>query len=1015
MGIVKTILKRPITMALAILCLLVFGLSSVFSAKMELTPEMSFPMMIIYSIYGGANPEDVNDLVTKPVEESVGTLSGIKNVQSISQENVSIVVLEYEYGTDMDKAYSDLKKKMDVVDLPDDVDAPTVMELDINEQASVTLAVNNSNQENLYNFVNDTLAPEFEKISSVASVDVNGGQKGYVRVRLIPEKMSQYHLSMSAVSQAITAADFTYPAGTVGVGKQDLSVSTAVEIDGIERLKKVPLVASGGKTIYLEDVADVSDAEEKQSAIGRYNGEDTVTLSIKKQQKDSAVDVSRGVKKTVSSLEKEYPGTSFVVIDDASDQIVSSLNDVKNTMIAAVVIAMIVIFLFFGDLKASLIVGSSMPVSMLISLIMMSAMGFSLNLITMSSIVLAIGNMTDDSIVVLDSCFKAQKERKDFKSYMDAAITGAGGVFAATLGGAITNSVVYVPMILLQGLSGQMFLPLGFTMIFTSLSSAISGLTIVPMLYTKLRPTEKENSPVGGIVRFLQNGYTKLVTRILNHKAMVMVVSVLLLVASFGIASTLGFELMPDIDEGTITVSVDTKPGLKVEEVDKILENVEAVVTSEEDLDSYMTTYGNSGLSMMTGGGGSVTAYLKSDRKLSTGKIVNKWKKEMNQIPDANISVQSTSTMSMLADNSDFQVILQSAQLDELKDTSDRMVKELSGRSELIKVHSDLENAAPVLKVRVDPLKAAAEGVAPAGVGGLLHSVLSGTDAGDMDVNGEEISIKVEYPEDSYDTLNKLEGILIPSPTGSSVALTDIADVGYEDSPSSITRKNKQYIATITGSFTDEVTTGKEKDAAVKKINDDVVDKYLDATVTKAKNDVDERMIEEFTGLLTAIATAIFLLFVVMAGQFESMRLSVMVMTAIPFSLIGAFGAMSLGGVKINMTTLLGFLMLVGSVVKSGILYVETAGQYMAAMPKKEAAIQAGTNRFRSILMTTLIAVVSILPMAFAGGGGDVMAGVSLVNVGGIVAATTLTLLLIPVYYMLMTGGENKDEDLDVD
>jgi len=283
-----------------------------------------------------------------------------------------------------------------------------------------------------------------------------------------------------------------------------------------------------------------------------------------------------------------------------------------------------------------------------------------------------------------------------------------------------------------------------------------------------------------------------------------------------------------------------------------------------------------------------------------------------------------------------------------------------------------------------------------------------------MDREGEEISVTVEYPEDYYDTLNKVEGILVPNSSGGSVALTDIADIGYEDSPSAINRKNKQYLVTITGSFTDEVKTEKDKDAAKTAIDQEVVGKYLDATVTRAKNSEDESMVEEFTNLIIAIATAIFLLFVVMAAQFESIRLSLMVMTSIPFSLIGAFGLMVASGIKINMPSLLGFLMLVGTVTKSGILYVETASQYRLTMDKRTAVVQAGTNRFRSIFMTTLIAIVSIVPMAMGSGdSGEVMQGLSLVNVGGLTASTVLTLLLMPVYYSIMTG--KKDKSLEPD
>lgn len=1012
MGITKFVIKRPITAVLVVLCLLVFGLSSVLSAKMELTPEMNFPMLLVSSTYVGASPEDVNDLVTKPIEESVGTLSGIKNVQSSSQQNVSIVFMEYDYGTDMDKAYNDLKKKMDSLDLPDDVEEPSIMEFNINEMPSMTLSVNDPSQNNLYNYVNDKIVPEFEKISSVASVDISGGQEGYVRVSLIPEKMKQYHLTMDSISQAIKAADFTYPAGSTGVGKRDLSVSTGVEVDTVESLKKVPIVASQGKTIYMEDIANISETSQKKTAIGRYNGEDTITLSINKQQKNSDVDVSKSVTKTIDTLKEANPNLDIVVVDDNSEQITSALNSVKNTMIMAVIVSMLIIFLFFGDIKASLIVGSSIPVSILVSLIMMSAMGFSLNVITMSSIVLGVGMMVDNSIVVLESCYRAQKGT-GFREYMEAAMEGTRLVIQSILGGTLTTCVVFIPLAFLEGLTGQMFKPLGFTIVFCMLASFLSAMTIVPLCYSRFRPVEKQNSPMGGIVKSLQNGYRKIVDKLLNRRALVMVVSVLLLVASFFFATRLGFELMPSTDQGTISVSAEMKPGLKIEEVDQVLKKLEAIVTSEDDLKSYMVSYGGSGLSFTGGGSGSVTAYLKDDRKLSTDEVVTKWKKLMNQIPDCNITVESTSSVSQMGGggSSDFEVIMQSAQLEQLKQSSDQLVSELSHRPEMIKVHSDLENAAPVIKVRVDPIKAAAEGVVPSSVGGMLNGMLSGVKATTMDVDGQNVDVKVEYPEGTYDTLEKVEGVTVPNSLGGSVAITDIASIGYEDSPTSISRKNKQYQVTVTGSFTDVIKTNKEKAAAIKAINDNVVSKYLDSSVTRALNSEDESMQEEFGNLLKAILTATFLIFVVMAAQFESPKFSLMVMTTIPFSLIGSFGLLAAANVAISMPSLLGFLMLIGTVVNAGILYVDTVNQYRTSMDKRTSLIEAGATRLRPILMTTLTTIVSMIPMAMGiGRNTETMQGLALVNVGGLTASTILSLLMLPVYYSLMSGKVDKTQ-----
>lgn len=1007
MGITKLALKRPVTTVLVVLCLIVFGLSSVLSSKLELIPEMNYPILTISSVYAGASPEDINDLVSKPIEDEVGTLSGVKTVQSTSKENVSIIMLQYEYGTDMDKAYSDLKKKMDNIKLPDDVKTPSIMELDISAMPVVTMAVNDPSQENLYNYVQDNIVPEFEKISSIASIDTSGGREGYIRVRINPEKLNQYHLSMNSITQAIKSADFTYPAGNTGVGNRKLAVSTSVEVNTLDSLKKVPIVAGSGKTIYLEDIADIDNTVKKQEAIGRYDGKDTITLSVNKQQKSSAIEVSKEVNKTIETLKQDHKNLDVVVIEDTSDSIKASLYSVMETMILAVIISMIIIFLFFGDIKASLIVGSSIPVSILVALILMSVMGFSMNMITMSAIVLGVGMMVDDSIVVLESCFRSQKGT-DFEG---SAMKGTKTVLQSILGGTITKCVVFIPLVFLAGMTGQIFKPLGYTIVFCMMASLISAMTIVPLCYTKFRPVEKHNSPLGKIVNALQHGYRNLISKLLNRKAMVLVVAVMLLVVSFMMAGKLGFELMPETDQGTIAVTAKVKPGLKIEEVDKILQKLESIITSEEDLKSYTLTYGGSGVSLDSSSDATLTAYLKDERKLSTKQIMNKWKKEMNQLPDTNISLKLASSMSMSSGASnDVEVILNGPQLESLKSTADQMVSELTTRPELIKVHSNLENAAPVIKVKVDPMKAAAEGIAPSTVGGLLNSMLSGVEATTFDNNGQEISVKVEYPDDSYDTLDKVEGIMIPNASGGSVAITDIASIGYEDSPSTITRKNKQFQVTVTGSFTDMVKTENDKKMVLKTIDDQVVNKYLNSSITRGTNSEDESMNEEFGGLFLAIATAIFLVFVVLAAQFESLIFSLMVMATIPFSFIGAFGLMMITNVSISMTSLLGFLVLIGTVLNSGILYVDCANQFHETMDTRDAVIEAGFTRLRPIIMTALIAILSLIPLARGGAeNGEMMQGLALVNIGGLASSTVLSLLVLPVLYSIMSRKKKKN------
>ena len=1011
MGITKSVLKRPITTVLAVLCLLVFGLSSVFSSKMELTPEMNFPMMMITAVYAGASPDDVNELVTKPIEESVGTLSGVKNIQSMSQENISIVMMEYEYGTDMDKAYSDLKKKMDNITMPDDVEVPSIFEFNMNDMPSMTLSVNDPSADNLYNYVNDEIVPEFEKISSVASVDLSGGQEGYISVRLIPEKMNQYHLTMNSISQAIKSADFTYPAGSTGVGKQDLSVSTSVKFDTVDSLKRIPVVAGSGKTIYLEDVADISETTGKDTSIGRYNGEDTMSLSINKQQKSSAVDVSKSVNRTIETLKAEHPQLEVIVVNDTSDQITSALKSVTTTMVMAVIISMIIIFLFFGDIKASLIVGSSIPVSILAALILMSVMGFSLNVVTMGSLVLGVGMMVDNSIVVLESCFRSHKGQ-GFREYMEAALEGTGKVIQSIFGGTVTTCVVFIPLALLEGMTGQMFKPLGFTIVFCLVASLISAMTIVPLCYCMFKPQEKENSPVGGLLRAMQNGYRNIMKVLLPKKKTVILTSVALLVLSLFMATKLRMELMVADDTGTIDVSIETRPGLTVEENDKIYQKVENLIKNDPDLDSYMLTSGGSGMSLSTGGA-TLTAYLKDDRERETDQVVKEWKKLLNQVTGANISVDASSSSSMMSSSTGkAEYILQSSQYDELKEASDEIANALMEHADVSKVHTTLENAAPVVKLNIDAVKANAENITPLQIAGTVSSILGGKEATTLKIDGEEVSVNVEYPPEQYDTIDELQGIVLTTNSGTSVALTDVADIVFKDSPAAIVRKNRQYQVTITGELTTD--DPRQVKAIETRLYQDVVEKHMGPNITRATNAMDEAMLEEFGNLGGAIATAIFLVFVVMAAQFESPKFSTMVMTTIPFSLIGSFGLLYLCDVPISMASLLGFLMLVGTVVNNGILYVDTVNQYRQTMDKETALIEAGATRLRPILMTTLTTVVSMIPMAMAyGDSGESMQGLALVDVGGLIASTILALLMLPVYYSVMSRKKKPEPHYD--
>ncbi len=996
MGITRFVLKRPVTVLMALLCLIVFGISSVFNATLEQMPDMDQPMMIIMANYSGASPEDMDELVTQLIEDQVSTLEGVKSMSSTTSEGRSMIMLEYDYDTDMDEAYSDLTKSLNSIrDLPDDVE-PTVMEMNNNAQASMMLTIANPSQENLYDYVDQKIVPELEKLSTVAEVSTMGGSSEYIKIELMSDMMEQYNVSISDIKSAMSAANLSYPSGSAESGNLDLSVSTLTQHDTLDELLEMPITVSGNKIIYLEDIAVVSYAEEQKGGVSRYNGEETISISLTKQQSSTAMDLSKQVQKVIKSLQNDDDDDlTITVARDEADSIQDSLKDVAETMVMAVVISMIIIFLFFGDFKASMIVGSSIPTSILMSLIVMTRAGFTLNIITMSGLVLGVGMMVDNSIVVLESCFRAMDKQQDKGAlgYAKAALEGTNIVVASIFGSTVTTCVVFIPLVFLNGMSGQMFGAMGYTIVFCMCASLLSAIAIVPLCYMMYKPKERSSAPATRPLTFLQDAYRKIMPVLLKHKAIVMLASVGIIVATVFLASGMQTELMTADDTGTVSVSIETRPGLITEQADAILAEAESIVAAHEDVESYMLRYNNDE--------GTITAYLKDDRKMSTDEVVSQWENEMADLENCTITVEASTSMSMMGRSRGYEAILKGTQYDELQEVSNEIVNELIARDDVKNVHSSIENTAPVVAVKVDPVSASAEGLTAAQIGTMIKQMLDGEEVTTLKVDGQEISVKAEYPEDQYRTVPQLERIILKKPSGGYVALSDVAEIYYKDSPSSIEKEDKSYQITISADYVDSSSS-----AAVKtKIDNEVISPNLTGTIVRGTNSRDRMMQEEFSGLYNAIAVAVFLIFVVMAAQFESPKFSFMVMTTIPFSLVGSFGLLKLTGVSMSMTSILGFLILVGTVVNNGILYVDTVNQYRMEMPLRKALIEAGATRMRPIMMTSLTTILSMLPMAMAfGSSGSTTQGLAVVNIGGLSVGVLVALFILPVYYALMNG-----------
>ena len=987
MNLTKLALRRPVSAVLLIIMIIIFGFTSFGDLEQELTPEMETPMLMIMTLYSGAGPEDVEDLVTSPLEDAIASLSDVKTVTSRSAENQSMIMIQYEYGTDMDEAYDKLKKKVDSAqrNLPDSVNAPTIMEMAMDQSDTMNLSITGDVPGGLYNYVDNNIVPELEKLSGVASVSTYGGQQEYVSITLNSEALQQYDLTMNNVVSAVSSADFSLPAGDVDVGSLNLSVSTGMSYKTLESLKNIPITVGQGQVILLSDIATISEARKESEMLSRYDGQDTVTVGIAKQQSATAQEVSAAVYQTIDQLQSEAGDSlSITVTSDSYESIKSSLDSVRSTLIIAIIISMVILLLFFGDLKASLITASSMPVSVLIAFIFMKYADFSLNIISMASLVIGVGMMVDNSIVVLESCFRSRAEGK---SLYDAAIDGTKAVTASIVASTITTIVVYLPLALINGMSGQLFRPLGFIIAFTMVASLLSAMTIVPLAFYFYQPKEKDTAPLSRPLKKLTAAYEKLLRKSIYRKKTVFAITALLLIAALFSATGINMELMPATDEGTIAISVSTRPGLRFEEQSEILERVEAVIAANEDVAHYTLR------------GQNFTVDLRDDRTHSTADIISQWKVDMRTILDCDIEISNSSAMSsmnMPADQSRF--VLRGTDYDELKSAAASLVKTLGSRSDVTYAASSLSSGAPSLKIEIDPVKAAAEGFTPAQVASTVNAVMTGQEAAAIIEDGEEKSVYVEYPTDQYQSVADLQGLTLSTASGQSLPLSDIAEIRYVDSPQSISKEDGYYTVTLTVEVApDNMTASKQE------ISQMVYGAALPESVTFGTNSLQQSMDDEFSQLYGAIFSAILLVFMVMAMQFESPRFSLMVMVCVPFSFIGSLLILSLTGSSINMTSLLGFLMLIGTVVNNGILYVDTVNTYKLTMSREDALVQAGVTRLRPILMTSLTTTLSLAPLAIGiGQNAEMMQGFAIVAIGGMLASTILALLLLPTFYMAM-------------
>lgn len=996
MKLVQYILKRPVSACMIVLAILVFGVSTLAGMPLGYMPDMEMPMELVMITWPGTDADSIERLVTEPVEDVCEALTDVNSVNSVTYDNYLLVQVQYNYGVDLDDAYMELKAALDNQELPDGCGDAVIMEIGMLTQTTMSVSANAVGEGDIQEYIEDTVVPALKNIRGVAKVDVTGVREEYVRIVLDEAKMQQYGLAISSISAAIASADFDMPVGNVTIGSQSIALSASGDIGlNVDNLREVPIQTAKGQIVRLGDVATFVNLYKKDAdSISRYNGHPSVLIQITKANSESAVDVCDDVE---AVLEEYSAGIAeFDIVYSEAENIMKSITEIIKTLAIGVLLTMLVLFLFFGEWKSSLIVACSMPLSVFLAVILLEKFGFSFDLVTGSSLIIAIGMIVDNAIVVIESCFRANERGLDFK---EAAYEGAKEVLLSVMAGTLTTVVVYIPLAMANGMTGQMSAPLSWTIALTMLSSLLCAITIVPLIFAFAKPKAKTDFFINKLLDKMKSFYRKVMPPLLKHPGRVIVVAIAVLLFSFFLVSQMDFVLFPNDYDGSIKLEASFRAGTKLDVIDENIKELEKDLVSDENFEKITLS--------VSGNVATFTAYAKDGASRSSEDAVAQYTKKYSNTENMEIVVSATSTAGMssiMGSGNSVDITLTSDEMEKLEDGAVMVEEMMTGIPGVMAIDNPFNQSRVQGRLVIDEQKAIAVGMSQASVAMQVHYMLNGMTACTVEYGDSEYDVILEYPEGKYDDIAILMNQPLMTAKGGWTTLGEISKVEYSTTLPSISRQDGKFVTTVSAT-----TTQEEKSTVSRKVYEAFAKLELPEGVAEGASVMDKTSDEETSQMTSTLLTGIFLVFLVMAIQFNSPKLSIMVMLCIPFSLAGSFGMVFLTSGVLSIVDLMGFLMLFGIVVNNGILLVDAITELRKDVPLSEALIQAGETRLRPILMTTLTTVISMIPLILSSDSGmAMMQGMGRIVVGGLIVSTILTMFMMPPFYLLIRG-ENMD------
>lgn len=1028
MSLYSSAVKRPVMTSLIFVAVIILGLFSLSRLPIDLYPDIETNTIMVMTAYPGASAQDIEQNVTRPLENVLNSVENLKHITSKSRENISVITLEFEYGKeDIDVMTNDVRDKLDMVksSLPDDAENPIIFKFSTDMIPIVLLSVQaEESMPGLYKILDENVANTLARINGVGSVSITGVAEREIHIYLDPIKMEAYNISVETISSIIAAENRNIPGGSFDVGSNTYSLRVEGEFDSSEQLKRIVVGSVNGSNVYLEDVARIDDSQEERAQETFTNGHRGALVIIQKQSGANSVEISNKVREMLPDLQRRVP--SDVKIDfmiDTSDNIRNTIGTLTETVLYALLFVVIVVFAFLGRWRATVIIAITIPISLIASFIYLAITGNSLNIISLSSLSIAIGMVVDDAIVVLENVTTHIERGAEPRQ---AAIHGTNEVGLSIVASTLTLIAVFFPLTFVTGMTGVLFKQLGWMVTIMMVCSIVCALTLTPMLCSRMLRLHNKHGkfyrivfgPINKGLDAFDNFYARVVKLVVEHKTITILTALGIFVGSLFLMKFVGSEFIPTNDNGRLGVNLELPIGSRVELAKDVMSRLYDEWTSKyPEIKTFNYTVGqastdNTFASLQDNGTHIISCNIKlknlSDRKRGIVEIADGMREDLKHYPEfkkALVNVGGSRGQSMNGQSSiDYEIYgWDFAETDSVAQQLTRILRGIKGTADINISRSDYQ---PEYHVEFDREKLAIHGLNLATAATYLRNRINGSTASKFREDGEEYDIKVMYEPNARTSIADIENILIYTPTGGSVRVRDVGKVVEAYNPPTIERKDRQRIITVS-----TIVDGVPMSEIVAASQIEIAKMNLPSGINIELSGSYESQQDSFADLGMLAVLIILLVYIVMASQFESLTYPGIIMTSLLFAFSGVILILLITGTNLNIMSMIGSIMLIGIVVKNGIVLIDYINlNRERGMSIRNAVIRGGKSRLRPVVMTTMTTILGMVPMAVGSGeGAEMWRPMGIAVIGGLTFSTILTLLFVPALYCVFAYNGVKN------